>query len=53
MCGFGGNGISLAIGAGRAGMEEWYDGAYIQVNLRRYGLERLMSEKKIHDDYNI
>lgn len=47
--GFSGHGIQHAPAIGKSLMEKFLDGAYIQMNLRKFGMTRIMKGNKLSD----
>ncbi|CAB3405883.1 unnamed protein product [Caenorhabditis bovis] len=49
MCGFGGRGVMHSLAAGRAYAERIFDGAYINVNLRKFDMRRIVKMDPIKE----
>ncbi len=47
VCGFSGHGIQHAIAAGRGFMERFYDSAFKTIQLRKFGMERMLKQHRL------
>ncbi|KJH42878.1 FAD dependent oxidoreductase [Dictyocaulus viviparus] len=51
LCGFGDRGAMHSLAAGRAFAERIFDGAYININLRKFDMRRIMKMDKLHEAF--
>ncbi|XGW16336.1 hypothetical protein V3C99_001641 [Haemonchus contortus] len=52
MCGFGGRSAMHSLAAGRAFAERLYDGAYVNINLRKFDMRRLVKMDRLQEEFN-
>ncbi|KAL6724782.1 hypothetical protein Aduo_019639 [Ancylostoma duodenale] len=51
MCGFGGRGAMHSLAAGRAFAERLYEGAYVNINLRRFDMRRIVKMDRLQEAF--
>ncbi|KAK5982804.1 FAD-dependent oxidoreductase domain-containing protein 1 [Trichostrongylus colubriformis] len=53
LCGFGGRGAMHSLAAGRAFAERTYDGAYVNINLRKFDMRRIVKVDKLREAFSL
>ncbi|EYC08785.1 hypothetical protein Y032_0064g3527 [Ancylostoma ceylanicum] len=51
MCGFGGRGAMHSLAAGRAFAERLYEGAYVNINLRKFDMRRIVKMDRLQEAF--
>lgn len=52
MCGFGSRGAMHSLAAGRAFAERLYDGAYVNINLRKFDMRRIVKMDRLQEAFS-
>lgn len=52
MCGFGNRDVMHSLAAGRAFAERVFDGAYVNINLRRFDMRRIVKMDRLKESFS-